>query len=122
MSTPKRAPSPSAAGSRCAPKEGSACRLAGRVMTDTDWFTAAAGELPTEAEEIWRYSRISELDLGAYAPATAATVDGAGAGVPAGVESLLAAIGPRSALAVTRNGHLVVSEGDAVNRVETLGE
>src|SRR4051812_30112514 len=124
MSTPKRAPSPSAAGSRCAPKECSACRLAGRVMTDTDWFTAAAGELPTEAEEIWRYSRISELDLGAYAPATAATVDGAGAGagVPAGVESLLAAIGPRSALAVTRNGHLVVSEGDAVSRAETLGQ
>src|SRR5436190_11752176 len=85
-------------------------------MTQTDWFTASAGELPTEAEEIWRYSRISELDLGAYAPASGAASDG----LPAEVESLLAAIGPRSAFAVTRNGHLVVSEG--VGRAETLGE
>ena len=30
----------------------------------SDWFTAHAPTLPTEAEEIWRYSRISELDLG----------------------------------------------------------
>src|SRR5436190_19281401 len=85
-------------------------------MTQTDWFTATAGELPTEAEEIWRYSRISELDLGAYAPAPGAMGDG----VPSEVESLLAAIGSRSAFAVTRNGHLVVSEG--VVRAETLGE
>src|SRR5438552_13631080 len=87
-------------------------------MTDTDWFTASAGELPTEAEEIWRYSRISELDLGAYRPAEAA---GAG-GVPVEVESLLAAIGTRSALVVTSNGHLVVSEGSGIGRAETLGE
>src|SRR4051794_6383317 len=87
-------------------------------MTDTDWFTATAGELPTEAEEIWRYSRISELDLGAYTPAPPAA--DRGEGVPAEVESLLAAIGPRSALAVTRNGHLVVAEG--VGRAGSVGE
>ena len=28
----------------------------------------AGAELPTDAEEVWRYSRIGELDLDAYAP------------------------------------------------------
>jgi Fe-S cluster assembly protein SufD len=40
---------------------------------------AAATDLPTPAEEIWRYSRIDELDLGAYVPGTlTTTVDGGG--------------------------------------------
>ena len=30
----------------------------------------AAAPLPTEAEEIWRYSRIGALDLDAFAPVT----------------------------------------------------
>src|SRR5437763_1959740 len=83
----------------------------------SDWFTAHAPALPTEAEEIWRYSRISELDLGAYSPAAEA----GGEGVPAEVESLLAAIGPRSGLAVTRNGHVVVSENvTSCDEVDTV--
>jgi Fe-S cluster assembly protein SufD len=41
---------------------------------------AASRELPTTAEEIWRYSRIEELDLGRFRPAPAATtVRGPGA-------------------------------------------
>jgi len=40
---------------------------------------AAAAELPTPAEEIWRYSRIDELDLDAYGPAEhGTTVEGGG--------------------------------------------
>jgi len=98
---------------------------AARALGGPDWLVerrlAAAVQLdgitwPTDADEIWRYSRISELDLGAYAPAPGAMGDG----VPSEVESLLAAIGPRSAFAVTRNGHLVVSEG--VGRAETLDD
>jgi Fe-S cluster assembly protein SufD len=56
--------------------------------------------LPTEAEEIWRYSRISELDLDAYTPVA---VDGQ-AGVPAEVRPAVEAVGPHAGLIVTRNG------------------
>ena len=38
----------------------------------------AAAELPTPAEEIWRYSRIDELDLERFAPAVAHTTVAAG--------------------------------------------
>ena len=34
----------------------------------------AATELPTSEEEIWRYSRIGELDLDRFGPAAVATV------------------------------------------------
>ena len=38
---------------------------------------AAAAEWPTPAEEIWRYSRVDELDLDRFAPAAATTtIDG----------------------------------------------
>ena len=41
---------------------------------------AAAGELPTPAEEIWRYSRVDELHLERFTPGRATTTgDGAGA-------------------------------------------
>src|SRR5947199_10601406 len=103
---PSRARCGSGAGSRNALKGYFACSVGGSLMS-SDWFTAHAPALPTEAEEIWRYSRISELDLRSYSPAGEAGGDG----VPAAVESLLAAIGERSGLAVTRNGHLAVSEG-----------
>ena len=44
--------------------------------------------LPTEAEEIWRYSRISQLDLDQYAP-----VDGDGErGMPSGADAGIAAV------------------------------
>src|SRR4029077_3284702 len=59
--------------------------------------------LPTEAEEIWRYSRISELDLDTYTP-----VRGDGeAGVPDGVRPGVEAVGPHAGLIVTRNGSIV---------------
>src|SRR5437660_2281350 len=83
-----------------------------------DWMRArrvAAAErfvdsgLPTEAEEIWRYSRISQLDLDAYAPAQG---DPEG-GVPAGAEAGIEAIGPRAGLLVTRNGRVAHTESGA---------
>ncbi|HEX2273961.1 MAG TPA: Fe-S cluster assembly protein SufD [Acidimicrobiales bacterium] len=69
----------------------------------------ASLSLPTESEEIWRYSRISELDLDAYAlsdPTTpAAGTDGAP--VLTEVESAIGLAGARAALAVVHNGRLV---------------
>src|SRR5438270_2916392 len=62
--------------------------------------------LPTEAEEIWRYSRISQLDLDAYAPARG---DSEG-GVPAGADAGIEAVGPRAGLLVTRNGRVAHTE------------
>ena len=61
--------------------------------------------LPTEAEEIWRYSRISELDLDAYEPVTEGSSE-----VPDGID--LTGVGERSALIVTSNGRVVAAELD----------
>jgi Fe-S cluster assembly protein SufD len=82
-----------------------------------DWLSprrAAALErfddtgLPTEAEEIWRYSRISDLDLDLYAP-----VEGeAESGVPAGAADSIEAVGARAGLVVTRNGRVAHVELD----------
>jgi Fe-S cluster assembly protein SufD len=67
-----------------------------------------AAELPTDAEEIWRYSRISELDLTRFTPATAVEpVDGS---MPDELRPLVGAIGERAALILTRNGLPVSSE------------
>jgi Fe-S cluster assembly protein SufD len=64
--------------------------------------------LPTEAEEVWRYSRISELDLDQYAPVQGEAESGVpGEGVPA-----IDAVGPRAGLVVTRNGRIAHSALD----------
>src|SRR3954451_374007 len=65
--------------------------------------------LPTEAEEIWRYSRISQLDLDEYEP-VAGDVE---AGVPTGAEAGIDAVGPRAGLLVTRNGRVAHVDLDA---------
>jgi Fe-S cluster assembly protein SufD len=67
-----------------------------------------ATELPTEAEEIWRYSRISEIDLARFTPAE--PVEPIDATMPPDVMPLLQAVGDRAGLLVTRNGQAVVSE------------
>jgi Fe-S cluster assembly protein SufD len=64
-------------------------------------FTASA--LPSTEEEVWRYSRIAELDLSRYAP-VAGTQDRLQ--VPE-LEALIAAAGPRAALVIVRNGQVV---------------
>ncbi len=86
---------------------------AASALPGPDWLRArrsAAAErfatlsLPTEAEEIWRYSRISQLDLDAFAP-PAPDVD-AGVGIPAGLEDVVEAAGPLAGLIVVRNGEV----------------
>ncbi|TMM17494.1 MAG: Fe-S cluster assembly protein SufD [Actinobacteria bacterium] len=66
-----------------------------------------ARALPTEAEEVWRYSRIDELDLSAYRPVVARE---APTGLPAAVTAVADAAGPRSGLLVMRDGRLSHAE------------
>ncbi|HYX44413.1 MAG TPA: Fe-S cluster assembly protein SufD [Acidimicrobiales bacterium] len=67
-------------------------------------------DLPTEAEEVWRYSRIGAFDLEAYSPAIDA--DDASLGTPADgalpevLEPVVEASGPCAALVLVRNGRL----------------
>jgi Fe-S cluster assembly protein SufD len=77
---------------------------------------AAAGfadaSLPTTEEEVWRYSRIDDLDLDDFRPAS--ETPAAGTGVAAGALErllpLLDATPDRAALVVARNGRIVHTE------------
>jgi Fe-S cluster assembly protein SufD len=66
--------------------------------------------LPTVEEELWRYSRIPDLDLGAYRPHGGGP---AGEPVPDGLKPVLDAVDERSALVVVNNGSVVHVEVDA---------
>src|SRR5262249_53048317 len=79
-----------------------------------------ATELPTEAEEIWRYSRISEIDLARFRPAE--PVERVDRTLPPDVTPLLQAIGERSGLLVTRNGQVVTTEAGGRFELGPLGD
>ncbi|MHB8467414.1 MAG: Fe-S cluster assembly protein SufD [Acidimicrobiales bacterium] len=79
------------------------------------------GPLPTEADDIWRYSRIDELDLGAFRAARPQ----APSGIPPAVRELLDLIGERAAFVLTVDGAVasVDVERDAADaglRVHTV--
>ena len=85
-------------------------------LTGPDWLQArrlgalerfGAASLPSLDQEVWRYSRIEELDLDRYAPAAPSP-----AGLPDELRPLLAAIGPTAAVVVVRNGTVVHLEVD----------
>src|SRR4051794_3055910 len=83
-------------------------------------------DLPTAAEEVWRYSRIGDIDLGRWSPATggaALTATGAPAALAPAVVSMLETLGDRAALVVTVNGRVATIEkpGGTAARVETAG-
>src|SRR3954471_9823963 len=61
--------------------------------------------LPTTEEEVWRYSRIAELDLDAYTPAGADAA--ASATVPPALEGALAAVPVRGVTIVVVNGRVI---------------
>jgi Fe-S cluster assembly protein SufD len=76
--------------------------------------------MPTESEEIWRYSRISDLDLDSFTPTAAGP-----ATVPSEVQPLLDAIGARSALVVGGRPVGPIAEGLTIGvgeQTEPLGE
>ena len=97
-----------------------------RALAGPAWLgdrRAAAAEtflsrpVPTEKDEIWRYSRIDRFDLDRYRP-----VPGTGTpGVPAGLRELADSLGPRSALVVTVDGALAAVETDPGNGAPTVG-
>ncbi|GAC1377982.1 MAG: Fe-S cluster assembly protein SufD [Acidimicrobiales bacterium] len=74
------------------------------------------GPLPTEADEIWRYSRVGDLDVGAFHTVrpTAPT------GVPAPVQRILELVGPHAAFALTVDGALASIEVDEVSAAAGL--
>lgn len=71
------------------------------------------GELPfpTKKSEEWRYTDISGIDFGAFAPVAPST--GADEGLPAEVNEVLAQSGERAGLVVLRDGWVVHTELDA---------
>ncbi|MGZ6930108.1 MAG: Fe-S cluster assembly protein SufD [Acidimicrobiia bacterium] len=86
-----------------------------------DWLTArrvAAAERlagvawPTDAEEIWRYSRINELDLGRFRPLTADELGAPDAVSAPGAGPFGAEVGEHAALLVVRDGRVVHHEID----------
>ena len=61
--------------------------------------------LPTTEEEVWRYSRIAELDLEAFTPADAASA--ARPDVPPAIEAALASVPVRGVTVIVVNGRIV---------------
>ena len=85
---------------------------AAAALPGPDWLAArradaaerfAAAKLPTESEEVWRFTQISDFDLGRYAPATTAPD---ASGIPDALRPVLDAVGDRAGLVVTHNGFL----------------
>jgi Fe-S cluster assembly protein SufD len=76
--------------------------------------------LPTTDEEVWRYSRVDELDLDDFTPVLAPPGSG---GIPAGAQTVLDGLGPWSAVAVVHNGFPVHVElaPEAIDRGVRLG-
>jgi Fe-S cluster assembly protein SufD len=66
-----------------------------------------AGPLPTDAEEIWRYSRVGDLDPGAWTPASAPRADQP---TPGEVARVLERVGDHAAFALTVDGYLSVHD------------
>ena len=64
----------------------------------------AASPLPSTEEEVWKYSRIKELDLDRYSLSSEVPP---GQGVPPALGPVVAAIGAHAAVVVTVNGHIV---------------
>jgi Fe-S cluster assembly protein SufD len=71
----------------------------------------AAGPLPKEAEEVWRYSPIDHLDLDAYAPSVGGPAPAELAAARRFAADLAADLGPLAALVVVADGRPVPVEG-----------
>jgi len=67
------------------------------------WERFAAAQLPSESEEIWRYSRIDELDLARYQPLSPARAS-ISAKLPRRLQELVQSLGSRATVVVTYNG------------------
>ena len=84
------------------------------------WDRFSASSLPSEAEEIWRYSGIDDFDLGRFAPSAPAD----GAADPDGARRLADRLGDHVAFVVTMNGVVASVElpaGAPENLVRVVG-
>jgi Fe-S cluster assembly protein SufD len=79
-------------------------RLAAERLESLDW--------PTEHDEIWRYSRIDELDLDRYRPLTGDELEPPGVERAPGGGPFAAEIGAHAGMVVVRNGRVVHHELD----------
>jgi Fe-S cluster assembly protein SufD len=95
---------------------------AARGLPGPEWLAArraaavdrlAAVDWPTDAEEIWRYSRIGELDLSRFRPVPADQMGEPGDEPAPGGGPIAAEAGARSGLVVLRNGRVVHHALDA---------
>jgi Fe-S cluster assembly protein SufD len=91
---------------------------ASAALDGPDWLRhrrAAAAEavagatMPTTDEEVWRYSRIDELDLAQFAPVDPTPAVG---GVPVAAQAVLDGVTRRAGALVVRNGRVVHAELD----------
>jgi Fe-S cluster assembly protein SufD len=67
------------------------------------WELFSSLDLPRESEEIWRYSRIEDLDLSRYAPRPPGGAVAVGE-LPAPVRGLVDAAGPGATVVISHNG------------------
>jgi Fe-S cluster assembly protein SufD len=84
----------------------------------------SSSPLPSEKDEVWRYSRIDELDLDRYQPAGTVPLtphNDPGRSPSDRVHSLVASLGPRSGLVVTINGILATLSSSVGDDVLSLG-
>jgi len=74
-----------------------------REQRGASWDRFEKSGLPTESEEIWRYSRIDDLDLDHYRPGEPNTIEGIG-GLPAEVATLVRSAGPGATIILSTGG------------------
>jgi Fe-S cluster assembly protein SufD len=95
---------------------------ASAALGGPDWLAArrarAVAQLgdvawPTDAEEVWRYSRINQLDLTKYRPMTADELGAPEVEDAPGGGPFAAELGGHAALVVVRDGRVVHHEVDA---------
>jgi Fe-S cluster assembly protein SufD len=80
--------------------------------------------LPTEKDEVWRYSRIDELELDRFRPSGTVPVDphnDPGPSPSERIHTLMERLGPRAGLVVTINGVLATVSSSVGEQVLTLG-
>ncbi len=83
----------------------------------------ASSPLPSEKDEVWRYSRIDQLDLDRYRPAggVALSANAPGPSPSDRIHSLVASLGRRSGLVVTINGVLATLSSSVADELLSLG-
>jgi Fe-S cluster assembly protein SufD len=84
----------------------------------------SSSPLPSEKDEVWRYSRIDQLDLDRFHPvgtASQRTTDGPGPSPSDRIHALVSSFGPRSGLVVTINGVLATVASAVGDDLLSLG-